>query len=221
MQLAQGVTVGLLRPPEVALSEFFRDAFEGDRDPDAARDREIVNDRINELRSLFEEVTERLGIFLKLTEYQLHLHENGISLPQGKRARSIRENSILVTVDPTPHEQHFISGLSGDDMLRRSVVGYTSRDAVLDTASLSAAQRLLLLQVDKGREECINRIFVLHLPLHDGELADLHEQNADIVESAIRYPFGDTTVLTIPSGSMMNVSETEPLAHEGQHFIRS
>lgn len=221
MQSVEGVTVGLLRPPSTALSEIFRDAFEENRDPDAARDRELVNDRIDELRGLFEEATERLGIPLKLTEYQLHLNEKGMSLPQGKRARSIRENSILVTVDPTPHEYQFMAGLSCDHLLRRSVVGYTNSDTVLDTASLTATQRLLLFQVDQGREECVNRIFVLHLPLNDSELADRHEKNMSIVESAVRYPYGDTTVLTVPSRKMMGVSETDPLANDGQHFIRS
>ena len=64
-------------------------------------------------------------------------------------------------------------------------------------------------------------MFVLHLPLNDSELADRHEKNVSIVESAVRYPYGDTTVLSVPSRNMMDISETDPLSNDGQHFIRS
>ncbi len=222
MQLAQGVTVGLLRPPEVALSEFFRDAFEDGRDRQSEHDRGKIDDRIDEIRSLFEEATERLGIILELTEYQLHVDKRGISLPPRKRARRIHDNSILVTVDPTPYEHHFVSSISSDHPLRRSVVAYTSKDAVMDTASLNATQRVPLARVQAGQQECVHRIYILHLPLNDDDLIDRHEKNRDIVEAAVCYPYGKTIVMSLPSNQLVQISDTDPLSTEdGQYFIRA
>ncbi len=222
MQLAQGVTVGLLRPPEVALSEFFRDAFEDGRDRQSEHDRGKIDDRIDEIRSLFEEATERHGISLDFTEYQLHVDERGSSLPPRKRAKLIHDNSILVTVDPTPYEHHFVSSISSDHPLRRSVVAYTSKDAVMDTASLNATQRVPLARVQAGQQECVHRIYILHLPLNDDDLADHHQKNISIVQAAVRYPYGQTTLMSLPSNQLVQVSDTDPLStKDGQCFIRA
>lgn len=222
MQLAQGVTVGLLRPPEVALSEFFRDALEDGRDRQSEHDRGKIDDRIDEIRSLFEEATERLGIILNFTEYQLHMDERGISLPSRKRAKLIHDNSILVAVDPSPYEHQFVSSISFDHPLRRSVVAYTNKDTVMDTASLNATKRVPLVRVEAGQQECVHRIYILQLPLNDDDLADRHEKNRDIVEAAVCYPYGKITVMSLPSNQIIQVSDTDPLSTEdGQYFICS
>ena len=222
MQLAQSITVGLLRPPEVALSEFFRDALEDGGDRQSEHDRGKIDDRIDEIRSLFEEATERLGVILELTEYQLHVDERGISLPPRKRAKLIHDNSILVAVDPSPYEHHFVSSISSDHPLRRSVVAYTNKDTVIDTASLNATKRVPLVRVEAGRQECVHRIYILHLPLNDDDLADHHQKNICIVQAAVRYPYGLTTLMSVPSNQLVQVSDTDPLSTEdGQCFIRA
>lgn len=217
----EGVTVGLLRPPCAAPSEFLLDIAEDDRDMSDTRDREAIDERIDEMRMLFEEATQRLGLLLHITEYQLFCHEGRLMLPRHARARAIHDNHILASIDPSPDEYQFIAGSSGHP-LRRSVVAYTDSNALLDTASLHATQRVPLVRVDHGREECVQRIFVLHLPLNGNELIDSFQKNMNIVKSAVEYPFGDTNVLSIPSWERVEFDEDHPLATpEGAAFLRS
>lgn len=215
------MTVGLLRPPCVAPSQFLLDSTEDDRDGDDERNREAIDERIDEMRMLFEEATQRLGLLLHLTQYQLLCHEGRLVLPKHARARAIHDNHILAAIDPTPDEYQFIAGSSGHP-LRRSVVAYTDRNTLLDTASLHATQRVPLVRVDHGREECVQRIFILHLPLNDAALADSFQRNMHIVKSAVEYPYGDTNILSVPSQERVEIDGDHPLSTpEGAAFLRS
>ena len=86
---------------------------------------------------------------------------------------------------------------------------------------MNAAQRFPLVRVRAGQEECVRRMYILHLPLNDDDLPDRHQKNVTIVEAAVLYPHGQKTVMSVPSYQILEVSDSDPLStDEGKYFIR-
>ncbi len=134
MHESKNVAVGILRPPNVAYSKLWRDSDECTNPSDAIYS-EQLNERIHDLREMFVEATDAVGVKLAVTEYQLH-NDNGHIVPMGKRrARNAVSNDILVTFDPTASQYNFVTR-PRPHALQRSLIAFSDMDTLADLTSL-------------------------------------------------------------------------------------
>jgi len=213
MQEWKNVEIGLLRPSNVAHARLLQD--QGDSGTAERDDR--MDSRIAELRTMFEEAAETLGVKFAVTEYQLFDHENHPSVPSGKRGRNIIENDILVTYDPSPLHYNFATRLRAHP-LQRAVVAFSDRKELMDVASFLGAQRVPLIQATQ--ELCVQRIFALHLPLNDDVAAAQYRTNLSIVMNAMRYPDIQPQEYTGDPDALKIIDENNPLSKpEGRGYM--
>lgn len=203
------LTVGILRPPDTTMSHFFADAIFDGRSRSLAELRDHRDSRIADMRTMFEEAADKIGVRLNVAEYQLHDGQMHYRIMGRKRQRDVRDNHILAGLDPTATQYQFLTRPARHKPLHRAVIGYTSRDALFDAASMHGAGQTSL--VSAGSRKALRSVFVLHTPLNDESAAKGYPHNLAAVESAIRYPFIDPLDVTKPD-ELIVADEDDPLA---------
>ncbi len=180
---------------------------------------ECVEERIEDIRRAFEEMTDRLSTRLNITEYQLHTDDRSIAVLRGKRARHAGDNEILVSIDPTPTQFNFVTKPRGDFPLQRSLVAYTDKGELMDCASLIAANRVLMF-TRNARMETIQRVFAIYAPLEDGTAADAFERQRHVFERVVRYPDIAPVPATADPLGFFIASEDDPVSDGGNGYLR-
>ena len=217
MHEGNDVTIGMLRPPNVAYSRLISDEIQENVNRSDAEYNEHVSARIDDLRLIFEEAAEAVGVKFAVTEYQLHANDNCIAIVSGKRARHAVKNDILVTFDPSPTQFSFATRPRGHHPLQRSIVAFSDRGEMEDLASLLGAQRVPLFRT--MYEMCLQRVFAIHLPLNDDSAADNHDHNVSVVCQAVRYPHIEPQTYTDSPGVLKIIDEDNPLSYT-PHYLR-
>lgn len=217
MQEWKNVEIGILRPPNIAHTRLLRDFIDQSTDRSTAERNQHMDSRIEELRSMFEEAAEKIGVRFSVTEYQLFENERGVATVTGKRARCVKANDILVTYDPSPTAYNFVTR-SRIHPLQRALVAFSDRDELMEVASLLGVQKVPL--ISSKQEECVQRIFALHLPLNDDAASMQHAHNLSVVMNAMRYPYLDSQVYTDNPDAIKLIDEHNPLSQpEGRRHI--
>ena len=207
----------MLRPISASHTRLLRDEIEPGISRSDAEHHDHQSARIEDLREIFEEATDRLGVKFSLTEYQLYEDERGIAIVKGRRARVAAENDILVSIDPTPTQYNFVTR-PRQHPLQRSVVAFSNREEMMEVASLLGAQRVPV--ITKTQEVCLQRVFALHLPLSDTSAASNYQQNLAVVIDAVRYPHIKTHEYTHSPNDLKFIDADNPLSQsENAHYL--
>lgn len=184
-------TVAFLRPPETGYTAFFRQqALEAEHAEAAQIYNPYIDDWCDTFRERVSEIAEEEGIAMEMKEHQLH---EGAALPSRESRRALREEAdILTTIDPPPHLAAFVLGTVHEQPHMRSLLAYSTRDALEDAFALMGTAKVPVLIT---REVRVGLIILLEretslrmIPKAFAFLYRNEEQMDAAVTQALRYP---------------------------------
>ena len=186
--------VGILRPVEIEASRQIAHVIEASGNTLHVGEAEFcaqLDQAVEHVRDMTVEAATELGMRVSITGYQLHEHLNSLHVMGRKRARNVLENTLLVSVNPSPTEFSFVTGLKGHP-LRRTVIAFTSAETLMDMSLLlGTAQTPVFGSGEEGTIHTVPRIFSVYIPPNEDQAADRFQQNKTVVSSALTYPHID------------------------------
>ncbi len=221
MQESKNVNIGIIRSPNASYTRAYNRLLTEQSGAtylsDTQYDQNLSN-RIDDLRAMFEEAADAVGVKFAVTEYQLHEDDHGLEIMNKKRKRLMEANDILATVDPTPSRYKFVTRSSPRHPLQRSVVAFTHQAEVMDVISLLRTNTVPLIQ--GALRGYVQRVFALHLPLNDEVAAGKYQGNVSVVTMAVRYPCIEPQKYFDSPYTLKVLDEEDPLSQKkNRHYL--
>jgi len=184
-------TVAFLRPPETSYTAFCRQqVLEQEGTGETHVYDAYIDSWCDEFRERVIEIAAEEGIPTEIQDHQLH--EESVVPGRGNRRTLQEEADILTTLDPSPHLAAFVLGTVHRQPRMRSLLAYSTREALEDAYNLIGAAKVPVLIT---REVRVGLIILLEretsLRMIPKAFAFLYRNEGQMqtaVTQALRYP---------------------------------
>ncbi|MBU1123692.1 hypothetical protein KJ652_03815 [Patescibacteria group bacterium] len=151
---------------------------------------EIMDKVVDLIRSMLTDAARELKTRLSVLEYQLFFSEGNNRIVSKKRSRSICENDVLVSLDPSVAEYAYLNNAIDTHALQRGILAFTVSSVLEDLHRIIGSKRTPVFAMDGANVSYakLPRLFPMHIPLNDDDEAIRRDGNIAIMERALRYP---------------------------------